>query len=144
MFNHRKYYCNESRHLHLKVLLRGKLWEKKTLTNFNDSNTRKKCMCHMSAFLLLTMNNLLLTIGIAGKKGATSLSAELLLHMHAWFIARTVIKTIKAEARNKKAKKRIVDTGYSGELLSWEMLFYMHLCILNPKIYWIFQFSRSH
>lgn len=36
----------------------------------------------MSVFLLSTMNNLLLTIGIAGKQGATSFSAELLLHTH--------------------------------------------------------------
>lgn len=107
---------------------------------------KKKCMIHLSVFLILTMNNLLLTIGIGGKQGANSTSAELLLHTNTWFTARTMTKTIKANARNKKQKKkkRMVDIDYSGELLSQEMLFYTHLCILNTKIYWIFQFSRSH
>lgn len=63
--------------------LRGKLWEKKTLSLFKDSCTReKKCMFHISVFLLLHVNNLLLPIGIAGKDGTTSLSSEVLLHTH--------------------------------------------------------------
>lgn len=59
----------------------------------------------MSVVLLLTVNNLILSIGIAGKEGATNLSAELLLQIHTRFIVRTVIKSIKAKARNKTQEK---------------------------------------
>lgn len=50
----------------------------------------------MSVVLLLSVNNLILSIGIAGKEGANNLSAELLLQMYTGFIVRTVIKSIKA------------------------------------------------
>jgi len=66
---------------------------------------KKTCMLPTSVFLLLTMNNLLLTNGIAGKEGATCLAAELLLHIHTWSIARTAIKIMKAKAKNKKQNK---------------------------------------
>lgn len=59
----------------------------------------------MSVVLLLTVNNLILSIGIAGKEGATNLSSELLLQMHTRFIVRSVIKSIKAKARNKNQGK---------------------------------------
>lgn len=59
----------------------------------------------MSVVLLLTVNNLILNIGIAGKEGANNLSAELLLQMHTGFIVRTLIKSIKAKERSKNQEK---------------------------------------
>lgn len=73
---------------------------------FNLSNSRKSKKAHfMSVVLLFTVNNLILSIGIAGKEGATNLSAELLLQMHKRFIVRAVIKSIKAKTRNKTQEK---------------------------------------
>lgn len=95
----------------------------------------------MSVVLLLTVNNLILNIGIAGKEGANNLSAELLLQMHTGFIVRTLIKSIKAKERSKN-QERMVDIYYSGELFSQEIHFYMRGW--DRKIYRIFQFSRSH
>lgn len=79
-FNHKEYYFNGIRYLHLKVCLPEVSFEK-TLRLFSDSNNRRKCILHMTMFLLLTADNLLLTIGIAGKEGTTSLSAEQLLYL---------------------------------------------------------------
>jgi len=49
-----------------------------------------------------------------------------------------VTKIIKGKARNREQKMEMVDVDYSGEFLSQEMLFCMHLYILNSNIYWNF------
>lgn len=80
MINCKKYYFNESSYILLKVNLSEISFEKIKEEDFLMTETVGKIRNHILYVCeLLTVINLILSIGIAGKEGTTNLSAELLL-----------------------------------------------------------------